>query len=422
MLVLPLAATTALASDAGPGFDPDREAASAAPPTTLAEAVAGALQQAGQMMRSDALRGQADALRRQASAWTADDPALRLKGVSDRFTGNEGGYELEALVELPLWLPGQRRARLELASSLGLGAEALARLLRWEVAGAVRDAVWAAELAEVQLRQANAAYQAADGLEAVVAKRHNAGELARLDLLTAQQETLARQAELTAARAAWEQARAGYVQLTGRLRLPEPPNWPSAPPTAASQGGSQGAVGGLPEDHPLLAEAGAALAQARAERAQVESDRRGNPILSLGGKRTREARGFPNDDALQLELSIPFGLGSQSAPEIAASERQVTERLAELHRMRREAERELVAAVLGRRGAAEALNVAERRARLAADALAVAERAFDLGETDLAEWLLAERRAREANLDLALRRAEQGQALARVNQALGMIP
>jgi outer membrane protein TolC len=81
-----------------------------------------------------------------------------------------------------------------------------------------------------------------------------------------------------------------------------------------------------------------------------------------------------------------------------------------------------VAAALGRRGAAAALQVAERRAGLAAAALAVAERAFELGETDLAERLRAERRAREANLDLALRRAEQGQALARLNQALGIIP
>lgn len=433
---------------------------------TLAEAVAAALEQAGQLIRTDALRGEADAVRRQAGAWTAADPALRLKGVSDRFTGDDGAYEVEALLELPLWLPGQRRARLELASSLGLRAEALARLLRWEVTGMVRGAVWAAKLAEVQLQQANAAYEAARGLESVVAKRYDAGELARLDLLTAQQETLARQAELTAARADWEQARAAYVQITGRLQLPEPPNWPSVPPiTAGQEAGTdsnayldqgQGArayshdgqaagghsvrndglgagvmnsngiggdgIGGLPADHPLLAEADAALARARAEREQVVSDRRGNPILSLGGRRTRDARAFPDDDALQLELSIPFGLASQSAPEIAASERQVTERLADLHRMRREAERELVAAVLGRRGAAEALQVAERRASLAADALSVAQRAFDLGETDLAERLLAERRAREAHLDLALRRAEQGQALARVNQALGMIP
>ncbi|WP_200345335.1 TolC family protein [Halochromatium glycolicum] len=444
-------------------------------PLTLAEAVAGAMEQAGQLIRTDALRGEADAVRRQAGAWTADDPALRLKGLSDRFNSDDGAYELEAFVDLPLWLPGQRRARLELARSLGMGADALTRLLRWEVTGAVRDALWRAKLAEVQQQQARAAYQAATALEAVVAKRFDAGELARLDLLTAEQETLARQAELTAAEAAWEQAKADYVQLTGRLSLPEPANWPSrapsplpspssspssspassapsssAPGTApvsgvafgsAPRSASNRALGPalgpalgrasgrndasqlmLPDDHPLLAEADAALARARSERDRVASDRRGNPVLSLGGRRSRDDRAFGADTALQLEVSIPFGLRSQSALELAASERQVTERLAELHRLRREAERELAGAVLGRAGAAKALQVAERRARLAADALKVAERAFELGETDLADRLRAERRAREAHLDLALRRAEQGQALARLNQALGIIP
>jgi outer membrane protein TolC len=435
LVALGLLVTAFAAAEGSPGAAASAGGDAAA--MTLPEAVTGALEQAGQLMRADALRGESAAVRRQAGAWTAADPAMRLKGLSDRFNSDDGAYELEALVELPLWLPGQRRARLELASSLGMRADALARLLRWEITGAVRDAVWEAKLAEVRLRQAHAAHEAAQALEAVVAKRHAAGELARLDLLTAGQETLARQAELTAARAAQEQATAAYVQLTGRQRLPEPPNWPgSAPalPAAATGNAAPGdaadldaAIGGgriavLPDDHPLLAEADAALSGARAERERVLSDRRGNPVLSLGGKRTRDARTLPSDSALQLEVSIPFGLPSQSAPEIAASERTVTERLAELHRLRRAAERELVAAVLGRRGAAAALQVAERRAGLAAAALAVAERAFELGETDLAERLRAERRAREANLDLALRRAEQGQALARLNQALGIIP
>lgn len=422
---------------AGAASQPGSAAARAdqASPSSLADAVAGAMEQTGQLIRAEALVGESDAVRRQAGAWTADDPALRLKGVSDRLTGDDGAFELEALVELPLWLPGQRRARLELASSLGMRADALSRLLRWEVAGAVRDAVWEAELARVRLQQTAAAYEAARALEAVVAKRFEAGELARLDLLTAGQETLALQAELTAALAAQEQAMAAYAQLTGRQNLPQPPNWPTNLPSTLPATPGEGmdgaasldaAIGGeriaLPDDHPLLAEADAALSGARAERERVVSDRRGNPVLSLGGKRTRDARSSPTDDALQLEVSIPFGLPSQSAPDIAASERQVTERLAELHRLRREAERELVAALLGRRGAAAALLVAERRAGLAADGLAVAERAFELGETNLGERLRAERRAREAKLDLALRRAEQGQALARVNQALGIIP
>jgi outer membrane protein, heavy metal efflux system len=404
IVVLPMVAVPAdaLAQGAGP---------------SLAEVVEGTLAAAGQLVRADALRGEAAAVRQQAGAFTAADPALRLKGVTDHFNADAGAYALEALVELPLWLPGQRRARLELARALGVRADALAGLLRWEVTGAVRDAVWEVALAEVQADQARTAYAAAEALQAVVAKRYAAGELARLDLLTAEQETLARAAELTTADAALARAQAAYATLTGRTELPSPPNQPGTVSAGAAE-----PVPLLPEDHPLLVAANAALGGARAARDRVASERRGHPILSLGGVRVRDDPRLDGDNAVQVEVSIPFGLRSHAAPALAASEREVTDQLAELHRLRRAAEGELVEAVLGRRGAAAALAVAEARARLAADALAVAERGFALGEMDLSERLLAERRAREAQLDLALRRAEQGQALARVNQALGILP
>ena len=64
----------------------------------------------------------------------AADPALRLKGLSDRMTENDGAYELEAMVDMPMWLPGQRSARIAVAESLGMRADALQRLLRWEAA------------------------------------------------------------------------------------------------------------------------------------------------------------------------------------------------------------------------------------------------------------------------------------------------
>ena len=136
----------------------------------------------------------------------------------------------------------------------------------------------------------------------------------------------------------------------------------------------------------------------------------------------RDDRAVSAVDAVQLELSIPFGLKRQAAPEVAAAERTYTERLSELQRIRREAERDLQAAVLARRGAADALVLSEQRAGLAADALDVTRRAFDLGEADLAALLRAEERAREADLDLELRRLEQGRAVARLNQALGVVP
>lgn len=381
---------------------------------TLGEAVTRALHLAEQAPRVAAVRREAAATRTQATSLVAEDVALRLKSISDRLTEDQGANEWEAMVDLPLWLPGQRDARQAIAGALDTQSVALERLLRWEMAGLVRETSWETALAGGRLRQAELALEAARALETTVDKRTRGGELARVELLQARQETLVREVEVQAARLAASRAREAWQHLTGQTSLPDPLSELAPPPTETPRA--------LPADHPLLTDGEGALMLARAERERAIQERRGHPLLSLGGKRVEAGRGTDALDALQIEMSIPLGLGSQSAPALAAAERTYTERLTDLHRIKREAELELVSADLERRGATEALAVAERRAGLAAEALRLMRRAFELGERDLAELLRSQERAREASLDLELRRLEQGRALARLNQALGVIP
>ena len=380
---------------------------------TLAEAVTAAMRVQQQGQRVDALRGEQAAVGRQAAGPLASDPALRAKTLSDALTGDDGAYELEAMVDLPLWMPGQRAARRSIAETLGTQAAALSRYLRWEAAGRVREAAWAAALAQGRLRQAGAALESARALERDIGKRSGAGELARVDLLVAQQETLAREVDLQAAQNEYDRAIHAYVHLTGLPTLPDPLAEIAAPVEDEQA---------LPVDHPLLANSAGAVAQARAERDRVQSGRRGNPILSLGAKQARGARGEESDTAVQLEVSIPFGLASQNAPALARAERAYTERVAEQRLNRLEAEHALHEARLGLLGAADALAVAERRQTLTQAALKLVRRAFDLGESDLTALLQAQERARQSSLDLELRRLEQGRAAARLNQALGVVP
>jgi len=390
------------------GFPPAQPAAA-----TLAEAVTAALQLQQQEQRVGALRNEQAAVGRQAAGPLAADPALRAKTLSDALTGDDGAYELEAMVDLPLWMPGQRAARRSLAEALGTQAGVLSRYLRWEVAGRVREAAWAAALAQGRLLQAGAALESTRALERDIRKRSEAGELARVDLLVAQQETLAREVELQAAQLEYDRAIHAYIHLTGLPALPDPLVETAAPSEDEQE---------VPPDHPVLASSAGAVAQARAERDRVQSQRRGNPTLSLGAKQARGARGAESDTALQLEVSIPFGLANQAAPALAGAERAYTERVAEQSLTRLEAGHALHEARLGVLGAADALAVAQRRQTLTQDALKLVRRAFDLGESDLTALLQAQERARQANLDLELRRLEQGRAAARLNQALGVVP
>ncbi|MGE5152415.1 MAG: TolC family protein [Bdellovibrio bacteriovorus] len=380
---------------------------------SLADAVTATLRLQQQEERVGALRGEQAAVERQAAGLVAADPALRAKTLSDALTGDDGAYEVEAMVDMPLWMPGQRAARRSLGQALGSQAGILTRYLRWEAAGRVRESAWAAAIAQGRLRQAGAALESARALERDIEKRSTAGELARVDLLVAKQDTLAREVDLQAAQNDYDKAIHAYIHLTGLPALPEPLLETSAPVEDEQA---------LPSDHPVLASTAGAVAQARAERERTRSERRGNPILSLGAKQARGARGEPSDTALQLELSIPFGLASQSAPALAGAERALTERVAEQNLTRIEAEHTLHEARLGLLGAADALAVAERRQALTQDALRLVRRAFDLGESDLTALLQAQERARQSSLDLELRRLEQGRAAARLNQALGVVP
>jgi len=379
---------------------------------TLGEAIDSALDLEGQRARVGALRDEGQATRRQAESLVASDPGLRIKHLSDQATANTGAYEWEAMVELPLWMPGQRTARQAVAAALGEQAETLTGLLRWEMAGRVREAIWNARLAQGRADQAAQALANARALATTVDKRLAAGDLARVDALVAHQAVLDREAEHQSARMEAKEALARYRHLTGQATLPDDSD-EAVPPDLSDQ---------LPPDHPLMREADSAVGVARRQRDQARSERTGHPILSLGTTVARDARGADQNTALQLELSIPFGLASQSAPSIAAAERVYTEQAGERQRLLRQAEAELIAAHLGRRGAAESLAIAERRQEAAREAFALVRRAFELGEADLTTLLRAEDSAREANVALELRRLEQGRAHARLNQALGVIP
>jgi cobalt-zinc-cadmium efflux system outer membrane protein len=377
---------------------------------TLAQAVDAALALERQQARAEALRREGAAVREQAASLVAQDPALRVKHLSDRFNDDAGAVEWEAMVDLPLWLPGQRDARTAVADAAEQGADRLEVLLRWEMAGRLRESAWAAALAEAGLQQAALALESARTLEGEVEKRTRAGELARMDLLLARQESLSRELEWQAARATHVEALARYRELSGLDDLPDPLVEPLTDQRE------------LPEGHPRLLVADGRVARARSERDRVRGEQRANPVLSLGGKRQRGSYGEATQDLLSLELTLPLGLASQAAPRLAGAELELTERASERQRTLLDLRQALLQARLAQSSAQQALGTARRQQTLAAEALALRRRAFELGETGLTQLLQARQKSLAAELDLRLRALEQGQAVAQLNQALGVIP
>ncbi|MBK5970030.1 MULTISPECIES: TolC family protein [Thiorhodovibrio] len=377
---------------------------------TLGETVTAALALSKQERLTAATRAESQALAAQAGSLLAEDPALRLKTLTDRFNSNDGAFENEAMVDLPLWLPGQPAARRGQAQAMNLQADRDAAWRRWEMAGQVREMAWTAALAEGRLQQSEQALASARALESEIAQRAEAGELARMEVALAEQDTMARELDREDARLALAQAMQGFRSLSGQDALPKP--LLETPPATRE----------LAEDHPALQRADAMSAQARAGRERVRRDRYGQPVVGLGVKQARDQRGMDTTESLQLEVSLPWSLKRLHAPELAAAERSLTEAEVEQLQARREVERTLAEAELAWHSAGAALNLAERQQQTAARALALTKRAFALGELDLNRLLRAREQARLADLTLALRRLERGRASARLNQALGVVP
>jgi len=377
---------------------------------TLAEAVRAALKRYPGAELAQVIRRQGDAIREQADRLLAAEPALMLRHENDAWADDDGYRQWEGGVAMPLWLPGQKDARGRVAEATQVEAEATARLQHWQVAGEVRELLWSLRIAQADAELANQALAGARKLEREVSRRVQAGELARMDLILAQQETLA---------AEMEGARAGARQRTMQLKYKTVTGLESLPRAFAERVSVPTRIG---DEHPVLAARRVVAERSRAERDQARGEKHFNPVLTLGGKSERPESGFSYDHALIAEVNIPIGGGAYAAPRVAAAERDLAEAAVEVARTRRQLEQELIEALNARGEAAQTSQLAARQHQLAVEALRLARRAFELGESSLLVVLETRRKALAATREFRISEIELGHAEASVNQALGVIP
>ena len=358
-----------------------------------------------------AVRQQGKAIRQQASGFLADNPALTLRYENDELTDNVGFNNWEGGIELPLWLPGQRRSRYEVATATEQQAISLRPFYTWRISGEVRELLWSIRIAEAKASLAQTAVSSARALETDIDKRVQAGELAVTDRILARQETLVQEVTLQAESAKFIALNIEYQILTGLSELPA--NIDEQEVKEATD---------LSDQHPALVAAGRRTDLARSVRNQSRHEKRANPVLAIGTRNERAESGQPYDTIMSLELNLPLGLNGQSAPAIANAERQLTEQQINYAAVLRDLEKQLALADSEKQRTLQAMQLAQQQQQLAAEGLRLIQRAFELGESDLFTLLQARRRALEAERNLQISQLEQGRAIARYNQALGVLP
>ena len=358
-----------------------------------------------QVLREDELKANQAA----ASSIFPSPPAIGLGHRTDRFNRNTGAREFEVDISAPLWLPGERAARQRLAASESDRFTAEQQALRLQLAGELREAVWQVKLAETAQELARNRLAAARQIEADVARRTRAGDLARADLLLSQGETISAQATLADAERQLIAARQAYKRIVGDDAIPE-----VQPETVAND-----------RDialHPLLVSKRNRLEAAQAKARLVSETRRDNPELSLGTRRERGEFEERYSSTVAVAIKIPLGTESRNAPRIAAAQAESTEAEVEYLRQRFDIEQDIQRARSDLEIAKQRAELAESRRAFADENLQLIKKAFSLGEKSLFEFQRTQAVLNEAALAASEASIEMNRTFARLNQAMGVLP
>jgi outer membrane protein TolC len=280
---------------------------------------------------------------------------------------------------------------------------------RLRLAGQLREAIGSLHLAEAELHQVERQVQDLGQLTQDVEKRVRAGDLSPSDALAARSELLGAQAQVVAARQALAVQQSHWHLLTGV-------------PSLKLQTRVAPALAQLPDTHPelVLANAAVDLGQRRADLARVQ--RSYSPELSLGMRQERPGQGAGLQSSVVVALRVPVGGQVYQQPRIAAAlgELDIAQTQALRTRQRLTAEVTLAQSQLS---LSQAQLQAEReRAQLLAERARLIDKSFRAGESALPEMLRALSAAVSAESALARQQINYQTAISRLEQTLGLLP
>ncbi len=356
-----------------------------------------------------ASQGTAQAEVKYGRHWFPEAPEIAGFHLSDRQFDDIGAFENEIALSLPLWLPGEKRAQVQLGEAASSANSSREMEFRWRVSGVLRKQLW--EITSAR-RQWELALEQERNLSAVleqVTLFTEAGDFARADQLVAMQEFAIWKAETMSLEAGLQDAVREYRAFTGLGVIPS-----DISETLSSEEG-------IDESHPALQ---FALDRLSEQAASTEVVRQGNstrPSVQVFWRGYGSERASPDVNALGLGLAVPIGNSPRRGPEIARANEGLAVAEAELLETRRlldlqlhEARHRLKLTGMQLENSNAMVEAADERHRL--DKLA-----FELGEFGVREWLrrLSELKKIQRSHELLLIQKEA--AIASYNQAAGEI-
>ncbi len=344
-----------------------------------------------------------------ANATFADVKSISLNHQNDVIGSGDGLQEWESIVEMPLWLPGQKQQQLSLSDKLSAELPAYQQQVMLAASAKVRELIWNVVLANTDTKQAYQIWQSAQRLEQDVVARVKAGELAGTEGLLANTNALEMQNQYLLKKSELDFALSSYYVITKERRLPE----------RYEEILSDNYV--IDQRHPSLMVLDQHINTLRAKQGLAQFDGAVNPSLSVGVRRERGGHGENFTNSMGLGISFALDNEVYRRPAIADAAKE----LADAEIIRQQLERELTIKLFSHLHALETkrlqLGLLNEQNETTQQYLALQERAFELGELDLVSLLRSQSLANEVyNRKLALE-VDIKHNVALINQALGII-
>lgn len=337
----------------------------------------------------------------------AEPLSLSVNHYNDVIGSGDGLQEWETSVEMPIWLPGEKRQQQNLSRHLAAEVPYYQQRIRLEASAQVREHVWQVMLSAAKVRHAEGLLENSENLLKSVQDRVKGGDLADSEALLAQTHQLEMQSQLASAKLDLQQSLNQYRYLTGQQVLPDEieERLPESPE--------------IHRDHPLLAELEQQIARQRSEVANARYENVRHPSLSVGIKRERDEHADPYNNSIGVGVNFALNDARYQQPAIAAASRQ----LADLQIAQQQQLRQLEAALLA---AMDRLNSLQQRQEMLKQQFDVSQqyvsmqqRSFDMGGIDLTTLLRSQEVTNTHRHQLLQLQIEIQQQIAQINQIAG---
>jgi outer membrane protein TolC len=378
---------------------------------TFEEIFSHALNNAPETLERSVRQQQAASYEAIENNWISDRPSLLINYLDDALFDDIGQREFEYAVQLQLKRPSEFNNGRLLSESYQQQTSAWEQALRHYIAGRVRTSL--ADIAEADTRLAleHQATLNTESLLEITTTLFNAGELARLDVMQAENLLLAqRQTELET-EALLVDAERAYEVLTGLHIRPDY----TYRETLTDQ-----------EDvlatHPRLVYLQSDINLADVNILISEANARGAPTVSLGAARQRGSFAQAGNNNLTLSLSIPFGAKNIVASKTSTARREKVDAEVLYQNTHRNLDLALLEVEHELFLTNEAIVMAEERSQLSEQRWQMSRTAFSQGEITLAQVIPSLQAYLSAQKEQQLLLLKKERLITEYNQTIGVMP